>query len=220
MNNHITMTLSAKAKTIYTEITKKETRLGELRNIAKEIKKDHALAKELWSTAKFFPRLLSILIMDLKQLDANAIDILFRDMESHSYDERIQLADWLMANQLTKNKETITLIESWENDPSALKRRIYWYYQGRLRWVGQTPPDNTKELLSAIEERILKEVPEVQWAMNFTAGWIGVFDKTFRNRCIMIGEKSGLYKYDMVAKNCTPSYLPKFIEIEAGKRKL
>src|SRR5690606_836155 len=103
---------------------------------------------------------------------------------------------------------------------SAIKRRIFWYYQGRLRWVGQTPPANTQKLVPAIEERILIEEPEVQWAMNFTAGWIGVFDQNYRNQCIRIDEKTGLYKDEFVHKGCTPSYLPLFIEIEAGKRNL
>ena len=56
--------------------------------------------------------------------------------------------------------------------------------------------------------------------MNFTAGWIGVFDQDYRSQCINIGEKTGLYKDEVVHKGCTPNYLPKFIEIEAVKRKL
>ena len=74
-----------------------------------------------------------------------------------------------MANQLTKDKKTTSLIESWVDHPSSLQRRIFWNHQGRLRWVGQTPPSNTEELLSLIEARISSEAPEVQWAMNFTA---------------------------------------------------
>lgn len=123
-----------------------------------------------------------------------------------------------MANQLTKDKKTITLIESWGNSPSALQRRTFWYYQGRLRWVGQKPPGNTAYLLSAIETKIAREKPEVQWAMNFTAGWIGVYDEKYRSRCIAIGEKTGLYKDEMVSKGCTPDYLPEFIRIESNKR--
>ena len=126
--------------------------------------------------------------------------------------------DWLMANQLTKNKKTIALIQSWENSPSSLQRRTYWYYQARLRWTGQTPPENTPDILSAIETGIATEEPEVQWAMNFTAGWIGVYEKKYRNRCIALGEKTGLYKGEMVSKGCTPNYLPEFIAIESNKR--
>jgi 3-methyladenine DNA glycosylase AlkD len=86
--------------------------------------------------------------------------------------------------------------------------------------MGQTPPPNTEALLSAIEKHIKDEEPEVQWAMNFTAGWIGVYDKQYRTRCIEVGEKTGLYKGQMVSKGCTPDYLPEFIGIESTKRKL
>ena len=198
---------SLKAENILQQIDS-NTKLGELRKIAKEIKKDHELAMELWSTGEFLPRLLAILIMDKKLLSEEVLNMLDKDMQSHPSKERTNLMDWLMANQLTKSKKTIALIESWENSPSALQRRTYWYYQARLRWTGQTPPDNTEELLSAIEANIAKEKPEVQWAMNFTAGWIGVYDEKYRERCMKIGEKTGLYKDEIVAKGCTPNYLP------------
>lgn len=210
---------SPQAQNILAQINP-QTKLGDLRKIAKEIKKDHQLAMELWSAGEFLPRQLAILIMDKKLLSQEAIDRLDKDMQQHPLKERTQLIDWLMANQLTKDKNTIALIESWEHSPSPLQRRIFWYYQGRLRWMGQTPPPNTEELVAAIEQRIADEAPEVQWAMNFTAGWIGVFDKNYRKRCVEVGEETGLYKGQMVSKGCTPDYLPEFIEIESNKRNL
>lgn len=213
------MELSSKAENILNQIDDK-TKLGDLRKIAKDIKKDHDLALELWATEKYLARQLAILIMDKKHLSQAFIDKLDKDIKRHKEDDRNQLIDWLMANQLSKDKKTVVLMESWENSPSSLQRRIFWYYQGRLRWVGQTPPPNNEELLSKIENQIEKEEPEVQWAMNFTAGWIGVYDKKYRSRCIALGEKTGLYKGKMVSKGCTPEYLPEFITIESNKRKL
>lgn len=208
------------ATNILTQIADKKTKLGDLRNIAKEIKKDHQLAVELWTARTFFARQLAILIMDKKLLTEEAIDNLISDMEQHHENERLQLIDWLMANQLSKDKTTLALIESWQDSKSSLKRRTYWYYQGRLRWMGQTPPTSNDELLSKIEKRIENEEPEVQWAMNFLAGWIGVYDQKYRKRCVMLGEKTGLYKGKMVSKGCTPEYLPEFIAIESSKRNL
>lgn len=215
----IDMKLSSQAENILAKINT-NTKLGDLRNIAKDIKKDHELAMELWSTGRFLPRQLAILIMDNKLLSQDLINKLDRDMQTHPFDERNKLMDWLMANQLTKDKKTIALIQSWENSPSSLQRRTYWYYQARLRWMGQTPPENTPDILSAIESSIAKEEPEVQWAMNFTTGWIGVYDKKYRNRCISLGEKTGLYKGEMVSKGCTPNYLPEFIAMESNKRNI
>ena len=210
---------SPQAQNILAQINP-QTKLGDLRKIAKEIKKDHELAMQLWSTGEFLPRQLAILIMDKKLLSQEAIDQLDKDMQQHPLKERTQLIDWLMANQLSKDKNTIALMESWENSPSPLQRRLFWYYQARLRWMGQTPPSNTEKLVAAIEQRIADEAPEVQWAMNFTAGWIGVFDKNYRKRCVEVGEETGLYKGQMVSKGCTPDYLPEFIEIESNKRNL
>lgn len=213
------MSLTTKAREIHDQISQDGTKLGDLRKIAKEIKKDHDLAMELWQTGGFMARQLAILIMDKKLLNQELIDQLIEDIEQHKGKEHLDLADWLMANQLMKDKKTIALIQSWENSPSVLQRRIYWYYQARLRWTGQTPPDNTGKLLSAMEQHIEKEAPEVQWAMNFTAGWIGVFDESHRAQCIALGESTGLYKDETVARNCTPNYLPEFIRIEVAKRK-
>ena len=213
------MKLSSRARTIVDQISQANTKLGDLRKMAKEIKKDHELALELWSTGRYPARQLAILIMDKKLIDKEFIDQIDQDIQEHDLAERNQLTDWFMANQLTKDKRTIALMESWEKSPSVLQRRIFWYYQARLRWMGDTGHSNTADLLSAIENKIADEQPEVQWAMNFTAGQIGKWQEEFRARCIAIGEETGLYKNEVVPRGCTPSYLPKFIEIEVAKLK-
>lgn len=213
------MKLSSKGQKILEQISDRNTRLGDLRSLAKDIKKDHHLAMELWSTGHFFARQLAILIMDKKLLTEEVIDTLVADIDQHKDDEKLKLIDWLFANQLSKDKKTIALMESWEDSPSSLKRRTYWYYQARLRWTGKPQPDS-ELLLSKVEMKIEKEKPEVQWAMNFTLGWIGVYEKIHRKRCAALGEKTGLYKGQMVSKVCTPDYLPEFIAIESAKRNL
>lgn len=211
------MKLSSKAENILAQISRNDTKLGDVRAIAKEVKKNHDLAMELWSSKHFYARQLAILIMDKKHLTADVINRLIQDMYQHPEKERLQLIDWFMANQLAKDKKTIALMESWEDSPSSLQRRVYWYYQARLRWTGQTPPPNSEELLRKIENKIVEEEPEVQWAMNFTAAQIGIFEEQYRQRCIRLGEQTGLYKDEMVAKNCTPNYLPDFIAIQVAK---
>ncbi|MDJ0646276.1 MAG: DNA alkylation repair protein [Flavobacteriaceae bacterium] len=212
------MKLSTSATEITSQINE-NTKLGDLRKLAKEIKKDHTLAMELWSTGEFLPRQLAILIMDKRMLTQEAIDELDQDIQSHDFDDRNHLIDWLMANQLSKEKKTIQMMESWQHSPSVLQRRLFWYYQARLRWMGNTDHSNTEDLLNSIETTMINEQPEVQWAMNFTAGQIGKFQEEYRARCISIGENTGLYKDEIVAKGCTPSYLPKFIPIEVAKLK-
>jgi len=212
------MALSARARKLVDQITAGNVKLGDLKIQGKAIKKDHALAMELWSTGEFYPRLLATLIFDKKLLAVDVIDQLASDMLRHDAAERCQLADWLLANQLANDKKLVDLIATWEKNPSPLLRRLFWYHQARLRWVGQTPPGNSSELLGSLENHMADEETEVQWAMNFCAGQIGVHEPEFRSRCIKLGKAVGLYKDEHVAKNCTPSYLPDFIRIEVAKR--
>lgn len=213
------MKLSDKAETIYDQITSVNAKLGDLRQIAKTLKKDHPLAVELWSTGEFHPRMLAILLFDPKELNLEVVDQLLEDIsitDQKSY--RNQLTDWLMANQLLKIKKLIPEIETWAEDATPVKRRIFWYYQGRLRWMGKPSPENTPRMVELIEKKLHDEHPDVQWAMNFTAGWIGIYNPQYRDRLIALGENLGLFKDEMISKNCTPNYLPEFIRIEVGKR--
>lgn len=212
------MVLSAAAKKIAVEITNEKIKLGDIKKRGKEIKKDHKLAMELWSTDAYQARLLSTLILDPKLLTQSVIDQLASDMLSHDDQERLQLADWFLANQLMKDRKAVSLMETWEDNPSPILRRLFWYHQARLRWVGQTPPENSTDLLDSLERKMASAEPDVQWAMNFCAGQIGVHEPKYRSRCIKLGKKLGLYKGERVAKNCTPSYLPEFIRIEVAKR--
>jgi len=212
------MALSAKAKKIVSTFDD-EPKLGDVKKLGKEIKKDHDLAMELWSTGGYYPRLLATLIFDKKLLTERIINELASDLLDQNEGQRNQLSDWLLANQLTKDKKLVGLIEAWQDDPSPMLRRWFWYYQARLRWTGKTPPpENSADLLDAVESNISTEDPDVQWAMNFCAGQIGVFEPKLRSRCIKLGKNAGLYKGETVAKNCTPSYLPEFIKIEVAKR--
>lgn len=211
------MALSSTAQKIYSQISKDNPKFGDLKKIGREIKKDHDLAMELWSTGEYYPRLLAVLIMDKLLLTQEVVDKLAADMASHDYDQRNQLADWLLANQLMKSKKTIALLETWEHHPSPTLRRLFWYYQARLRWTGQTPPNNTEVLLTSLQKNMANAEPEVQWAMNFSAAQIGIHQPVYRSQCIELGERLGLYKDDPVARGCTPDYLPEFIRIEAAK---
>lgn len=61
-------------KNLATEITTVSMMLGDLKKRSNEIKKDHDLAMELWSTREYYPRLLATLIFDKKLLAENAIN--------------------------------------------------------------------------------------------------------------------------------------------------
>ncbi|WP_323761035.1 DNA alkylation repair protein [Maricaulis sp.] len=210
---------TSRAEALIAELSAPPVRMGEIKKRAKTIKTDHELAQQLWASGVFPARMLAVLILDRKRLDQAAIDALISDMSDHVEKERSHLSEWLLANQLLKDKRLVALIDTWEHHASPVQRRLFWYRQARLRWTGQTPPDNTAYLMDALEARLIDEDPKVQWTMSFRAGWIGVHDPQYRDRCIALGKKAGLYKDEIVPSNCTPNYLPDFIRVEAAKLK-
>lgn len=194
------------------------TKLVDLRILAKDIKVNHELAMLLWDSEKIYPRHLAILIIDKNKISQEKINRFVQDISIHDIDIQTQLMDWFMANQFIKNKKLINLMINWQNHSSSLLRRLFWYYQGRLRWMGSLKSTNSDALLKIVEEKLANETPEVQWAMNFTTAQIGIFDEALRERCMAIGEKIGLYKDEIVHKNCTPNYLPNYIKTEVLKK--
>lgn len=213
------MELSPKAQELHDQVAADDTPAGAIKKLAKAIKKDHPLAMELWSTGHLNSRLLAVLVMDKKLLDQELVDTLCSGMLEHpEKGGKTRIMEWLMANQLLKSAGGKRMVESWERSPVALQRRTFWYHQARLRWTGKTEHDNTEYLLDALDARMADEEPEVQAMMNFTAGWIGVFVPDHRARCGTLGERTGLYKDEVVPRGCTPGYLPEFIRVEVGKR--
>lgn len=212
------MTPAARAAEINAELNADNVKMGDIKKRAKGIRRDHELAMALWATESFHARLLATLIFDKKLLDQQALDALAADLMAQDAAERHRIAEWLLANQLMKSKATVRLLESWRDADSPILQRLFWYHQARARWTGQTPPDNTAALVEIMERDLAAAHPDVQWAMNFCAGWIGVFDPPYRARCIALGESTGLYQDEVVPKNCTPAYLPDFIRIEVEKR--
>jgi len=213
------MALSPKAQELHDQVAPDGTPAGTLKKLAKAVKQDHALAMELWATGNLNCRLTAVLIMDKARLDQQLVDALCDDMLEHpDTGGKTRIMEWLMANQLLKSAGGKRLVASWEHSPVALQRRTFWYQQARLRWTGKTAHDNTEYLLDGLDARMADEEPEVQMMMNFTAGWIGVFMPEHRARCAALGERTGLYKDEVVPHGCTPGYLPEFIRVEAAKR--
>lgn len=210
--------LSEKAKEVLELLDADNIPMGKLKSLAKEIKKDQDLAMELWASEKYYPRLVAVLILDKKTLTLPIIESMVADLCLQDEVEALRISEWLLANQLTKSKSTITLLEGFQHHQQPLLRRLFWFYQVRLRWRGHTDFENTPQLVDDIVSDLATEDHIVQWTMNMCAGWIGVFEPTYKDRLVKIGKEVGLYQDEKPVPGCTPNYLPEFIRVESEKR--
>lgn len=179
-------------------------KMGDIRAVAKTIRRDHELALSLWDTGNIEARLLSALIMDPKALSPDEMDKMVRSVRF------VQVADWLNSYVIKEHPGKERLREKWMAAGDPWAARAGWSLtSGR---VARNPDGlDIPALLNRIESEMPGAAPEVQWTMNSTLAQIGISFPAFRERAIAIGEKLGIYRDYPVSKGCTSPFAPIWI---------
>lgn len=179
-------------------------KLGDIRNIAKKFKSNHKLALELWKTKNIDARLLAILILKPKELSVKELDKMVISLVFP------QVSDWFNAYILKDHPDKELLREEWMNSNNVWAARSGWSLT-----AGKVAKDaaglNLEKLLDRIEKEMPVAAPEVQWTMNTTLAYIGIYHPKQRDRAIKIAEKLGIYRDYPVSKGCTSPFAPIWI---------
>ncbi len=176
--------------------------LSALRAVAKRLKTQHELAKELWATGDTAAGLLATLIAKPKAFSADELDAMIRDIRAP------KLLDWFV-NLVKLSKHTEELRLRWKDDTGLV---------GRAGWSLTTDrviksPDGL-DLVALLDqlEKEMKVAPEVkQWPMNHCLAEIGIRNPKYRSRAIRIGEKLKVLIDYPASPGCTPPYAPIWI---------
>lgn len=187
-------------------------RMGDIRTLAKKIKKNHALALELWKTENIDARMLAILILDPKELSAAEIETMV------SSEQFTWAADWFY-NYVIKeyvNKEQFR--EKWMNSKDVMLARAGWSLtSGRI--ARDAEGIDIPATLNRIESEMANAAPEVQWTMNSALVQVGIYHPSYREKALAIAEKLGIYRNYPVSKGCTSPFAPIWINTMLSKQK-
>ena len=186
-------------------------KLGDIRALGTKIKRDHALALELWKTGNVDARLLATLLVDVKKLSIQQMDELVQSIDLP------QLADWFNAYVVKEYPDKEDLRIRWMKSTDPMAARAGWSLtSGR---IAREPEGlDLKALLDRIEKEMPRAAPEVQWTMNTALAYIGIHHASLRERALALGEQMGIYKDYPVSKGCTSPFAPVWIR-EMVKRK-
>lgn len=190
-------------------------KLGDLRKLSKKLKKNHALALELWETDNFDAQMLAMLVITPEKLSAEELDSMVRSVRY------ARLADWLNSYVVKLHPENEALRRKWMQDQNPMAARAGWNLTSQL--VAKNPDlVNIPELLDRLEKEMAAAPAEAQWTMNFTLAEIGINHPQHRQRALEIGESLGVYRDYPVSKGCTSPFAPIWIKEmvkrqEAGK---
>ncbi|HZY79131.1 MAG TPA: DNA alkylation repair protein [Cyclobacteriaceae bacterium] len=180
-------------------------KLGDIRTVGNKIKKDHALALELWDSNNVEGRLLATLIIDVNKLSLKELDNMVKSITF------VQEAEWLISYVVKEHKEKDSLREKWMQSKNVWAARAGWSLMaGRV--VRDPKGIDVEKLLDQLQIEMPKAPKEVQWTMNTTLAQIGINFPKLRKRAIDIGEKLGIYRDYPVSKGCTSPFAPIWIE--------
>lgn len=180
--------------------------LTNVRNLAKEIKKDHPLGLQLWDTGNDEARLLATLVMNGRELSAEDLDRMVREI---TY---AKVLDWLVENVLKTHRLRDELRRKWMNDENEWAGRAGW----SLTTIKVSKEDaeglDLAALLDQIEAQMKDAPPLKQWSMNHCLAEIGGRFVAFRERAIDIGYRLEVLKDYPVSKGCTSPFAPIWID--------
>ena len=178
--------------------------LSKLRAIAKRLKTQQDLARELWATGDTAARLLSLLICRAKAFDRDELDTMLREARAP------KVHDWLINYVVKKSAHAEDLRLSWMADPDPVIASAGWALTSD-RVVKKPDGLDLDDLLSTIEAE-MKDAPErLQWAMNTCLAQIGIENADRRDRAMAIGERLEVLKDYPTSPGCTSPYAPTWI---------
>ena len=185
-------------------------KMGDLRKLAKKIKRDHALAMRLWETGNLDARLLGVLVLELKELSAKDLDRMVRSIHFSPDTDYSQLADWLLSYVAKLHPDQEALRVKWLADSHPMAARAGWSLTAQR--IAEHPDGlDLSALLDRLEAEMASAPAPTKWTMNFALGGIGIHHKAHRARAIAIGEKLGVYRDFPTSKGCTSPFVPTWV---------
>ncbi|WTW98649.1 DNA alkylation repair protein [Streptomycetaceae bacterium NBC_01309] len=178
--------------------------LGKLRAIAKRLKTQQDLARELWATDDTAARLLALLICRPKAFDRAELDTMLREARAP------KVHDWLVNYVVKKSPHAEDLRLAWLADPDPVVASAGWALTTDR--VAKKPEGLDLDALLDVIEAEMKDAPDrLQWAMNHCLAQIGIDHPGHRPRALAIGERLEVLKDYPTPPNCTSPYAPTWI---------
>ncbi|CCF61991.1 DNA alkylation repair protein [Nocardia cyriacigeorgica] len=178
--------------------------LTKLRAVAKRLKTQQDLARDLWATGDTAARLLALLICRPKAFERDELDAMMRQARAP------KVQDWLVNYVVKKNPHAEDLRRAWFADPDPLVAGAGWALTAE-RVVKNPEGLDLTELLDIIEAQ-MKDAPDrLQWAMNTCLAQIGITHPDHRARALDIGERLEVLKDYPTSPGCTSPYAPIWI---------
>jgi 3-methyladenine DNA glycosylase AlkD len=176
---------------------------GDMNKLAKQIKVDHELAKQLWATGNHDARILATKIVDHAKVDAKLLTEWIKGVEDHVISYAV--AD--LAARADKGRKTF---EKWMASKSEWRAATGWM---ALAGIASRPDavtrDQCRKLLAEIEERIHESANRAKYSMNTAMIALGAYVPGMEKEAIQVADRIGQVEVDHGLTACeTPLAAP------------
>ncbi|WP_025133070.1 DNA alkylation repair protein [Leucobacter sp. PH1c] len=186
--------------------------LTKLRAIAKQLKRNPVLARELWATGGSPERLVALLLSRPKDFSADELDAMLRE-------SRIpKVRDWLVNSIVKKSPHAEELRVRWFDSPEPLLAGSAWALTSD-RVVKRPEGLDLTALLDQIEREMGAAPESLQWAMNECLAQIGITNAELRPRAIDIGERLQVLADYPTPPGCVSPFAPIWITEMVSRQK-
>jgi 3-methyladenine DNA glycosylase AlkD len=178
--------------------------LSKLRELAKRLKTQQELARQLWATDDTAAKLLAILICRPKAFERDELDLMLRKSRTP------KVHGWLVNYVVKKHPDSEELRLAWSADPDPVVASAGWALTTER--VAKKPEGlDLAGLLDVIEAEMRDAPDRLQWAMNHCLAQIGIEHAEHRARAIDLGERLEVLKDYPTPPNCTSPFAPIWI---------
>ncbi|WP_254895993.1 MULTISPECIES: DNA alkylation repair protein [unclassified Streptomyces] len=185
--------------------------LGKLRALAKRLKTQQELARELWATGDSAARLLALLVCRPKAFGRDELDVMLREARTP------KVHDWLVNYVVKKSPHAEELRVAWSADPDPVVASAGWALTTER--VAKKPAGLDLGGLLDVIEAEMKDAPDrLQWAMNHCLAQIGIEHAGHRARALAVGERLEVLKDYPTPPGCTSPYAPVWINEMVSRR--
>jgi 3-methyladenine DNA glycosylase AlkD len=178
--------------------------LGKLRALAKRLKTQQELSRQLWATGDTAARLVALLICRPKEFGRDELDAMLRQARIP------KVNDWFVNYVVKKSPHAEALRLAWFDDPDPVVASAGWALTSE-RVVKKPEGLDLAGLLDLIEAQMQDAPERLQWAMNTCLAQIGIESPEHRSRAIDIGERLEVLKDYPTPPNCTSPFAPIWI---------
>jgi 3-methyladenine DNA glycosylase AlkD len=178
--------------------------LGKLRAVAKRLKTQHELARQLWATHDTAAQLLAILICRPPSFERDELDAMVRQARTP------KVHNWFVNYVVKKSTHSEELRQVWFADDDPVVASAAWALTTERVLKNPEGLDLTG-LLDVIEAEMKSAPDPLQWAMNECLGQIGIQHAAYRDRAYDIGERLEVLKDYPTPAGCTSPFVPIWI---------